>query len=71
MFSFLVGIQDLNGVLLPVTLFFLWRLSSDGELMGRWRNGRLFSALAGLTIVCVSALSLALITVAVARVLGI
>ena len=70
-FSFLVGIQDLNGVLLPVTLFFLWRLSSDGELMGRWRNGRLFSALAGLTIVCVSALSLALITVAVARVLGI
>ena len=69
--SFLVGIQDLNGVLLPVTLFFLWRLSSNGELMGRWRNGRIFSALAALTIVCVSALSLALIVVAVGRVFGV
>lgn len=69
--SFLVGIQDLNGVLLPVTLFFLWRLSSNGELMGRWRNGRVFNALATLTIVCVSALSLLLIAVAAGRVFGV
>jgi Mn2+/Fe2+ NRAMP family transporter len=69
--SFLVGIQELNGVLLPVTLFFLWRISSNRELMGRWRNGRLFSALAALIIVAVSALSLALIVVALGRVFGV
>ncbi|HEY5479757.1 MAG TPA: Nramp family divalent metal transporter [Gaiellaceae bacterium] len=68
--SFLVGIQDVNGALLPITLFFLWRLSGNGELMGRWRNGRIFGALAALTIVCVSALSLALIVVALGRVFG-
>jgi len=69
--SLLVGIQDVNGVLLPITLFFLWRLSSNDELMGRWRNGRIFSALAALTIACVSALSLTLIVVALGRVFGI
>ena len=66
--SLLVGIKELNGVLLPITLFFLWRISSNHELMGRWRNGRLFSALAALIIVAVSALSLALIAVALGRV---
>jgi Mn2+/Fe2+ NRAMP family transporter len=69
--SLLVGIQELNGVLLPITLFFLWRISSNRELMGRWRNGRLFSVLAALIIVAVSALSLALIAVALGRVFGI
>jgi NRAMP (natural resistance-associated macrophage protein)-like metal ion transporter len=69
--SLLVGIQDVNGILLPITLFFLWRLSSNAELMGRWRSGRLFSALAALIIVCVSALSLTLIVVALGRVFGI
>jgi NRAMP (natural resistance-associated macrophage protein)-like metal ion transporter len=70
-FSLLVGIQDVNGILLPITLFFLWRLSSNDELMGRWRNGRIFGALAALTIVAVSALSLLLIAVALGRVFGI
>jgi Mn2+/Fe2+ NRAMP family transporter len=54
-----------------VTLFFLWRLSGNHELMGRWRNGRIFGALAGLTVVCVSALSLLLIVVALGRLFGI
>jgi NRAMP (natural resistance-associated macrophage protein)-like metal ion transporter len=70
-FSLLVGIQDVNGILLPITLFFLWRLSSNAELMGRWRSGRLFSALAALIIVCVSTLSLTLIVVALGRVFGV
>jgi len=69
--SLLVGIQDVNGILLPITLFFLWRLSSNDELMGRWRNGRIFGGLAALTIVCVSALSLTLIVVALGRIFGI
>lgn len=69
--SSLVGIQDLNGILLPITLFFLWRTSSNRELMGRWRNGRLFNALAALNVVAVSALSLLLIVVALGRVFGV
>ena len=44
---------------------------SGGELMGRWRNGRIFSALAALTIAAVSALSLLLIAVALGREFGV
>ena len=68
---FLVGIQDLNGVLLPVTLFFLWRLASDRELMGARQNGRALKTLAALIIACLSALSLLLIAVAAGRVFGV
>ena len=39
--SLLVGIQDLNGVFAPITFFFLWRLSSNHELKGEHRSGRL------------------------------
>jgi Mn2+/Fe2+ NRAMP family transporter len=39
--SFLVGIQDLNGVFAPITFFFLWRPSSNHELMGEYRSSRL------------------------------
>ena len=62
-FRLLVGVQAVNGVLLPVTLFFVWRLSASKELMGRYRNGRIFNVLAGATVVVTSALSLILLTV--------
>jgi Mn2+/Fe2+ NRAMP family transporter len=68
--TLLVGVQDLNGIFAPITLFFLWRLSGDRELMGEWRNGRLFNTLAVLSIVCLSVLSLALIVVALGWVFG-
>jgi Mn2+/Fe2+ NRAMP family transporter len=64
-FALLVGVQAVNGVLLPITLFFVWRLSANAELMGRYRNGRTFNVLAGATVVVTSALSLALLTVTV------
>ena len=35
----LVAVQVVNGVLLPVTLFFVWRLASNRELMGDHANG--------------------------------
>jgi NRAMP (natural resistance-associated macrophage protein)-like metal ion transporter len=57
----LVFVQVLNGVLLPVTLFFLWRLARNEELMGEYRNGRVFDAVAGLTVLATSGLSLALV----------
>jgi NRAMP (natural resistance-associated macrophage protein)-like metal ion transporter len=62
----LVGVQVVNGVLLPVTLWFVWRLSASREVMGAYRNGRAFNAVAGLTVAATSALSLILLGVTVA-----
>jgi Mn2+/Fe2+ NRAMP family transporter len=62
----LVLVQVVNGGLLPVTLFFVWRLARSHELMGRYRNGRLFDALAAITVIATSALSLLLVGLTVA-----
>jgi NRAMP (natural resistance-associated macrophage protein)-like metal ion transporter len=61
--SLLVGVQVVNGTLLPVLLIFIWRLASDRELMGDYRNGRIFNAVAGLTVVATSSLSVLLLAV--------
>jgi Mn2+/Fe2+ NRAMP family transporter len=61
--SLLVGVQVVNGALLPVLLIFIWRLASDRELMGDYRNGRVFNAVAALTVVATSGLSLLLLGV--------
>jgi Mn2+/Fe2+ NRAMP family transporter len=62
-FRLLVGVQAVNGVLLPITLVFVWRLSASAEVMGRYRNGRAFNAVAGVTVAATSALSLILLAV--------
>src|SRR5947209_616643 len=36
-FSLLIGVQVVNGILLPINLFFLWRLSRNASLMGERR----------------------------------
>jgi len=59
----LVFVQVINGVLLPVTLYFIWRLSSNRELMGNYANSRLWSILAGATVLVTSALSISLLAV--------
>jgi len=59
----LVGVQVVNGVLLPITLFFVWRLASNTELMGEYVNGRTFNVLAGATVLATSTLSLLLLGV--------
>jgi Mn2+/Fe2+ NRAMP family transporter len=64
----LVGVQVVNGALLPVLLVFIWRLASDRELMGEHRNGRVFNVLAGLTVLATSALSITLLAVTLASV---
>jgi Mn2+/Fe2+ NRAMP family transporter len=60
-FKLLVFVQVVNGVLLPVTLFFVWRLSRNQELMGQYRNGRLFDLVAAATVFGTSALSIVLL----------
>lgn len=59
----LVAVQVVNGALLPVTLFFVWRLSWNRELMGEHANGRTFNILAGATVLATSTLSLLLLGV--------
>jgi Mn2+/Fe2+ NRAMP family transporter len=63
--SLLVGVQVVNGALLPILLVFIWRLASNRELMGEHRNGRVFNVLALLTVVATSALSLLLLAVTI------
>ena len=53
-------------MLLPVTLFFVWRLARNEELMGEYRNGRVFDAIAAVTVVATSGLSLVLVGLTVA-----
>jgi len=62
----LVGVQVVNGALLPITLFFVWRLASSRKLMGEYANGRTFNVLAGATVVATSALSILLLGITVA-----
>src|SRR5579862_5797612 len=50
-------------VLLPITLFFVWRLASNRELMGGYANGPVFNVLAAATVLATSALSLLLLGV--------
>jgi Mn2+/Fe2+ NRAMP family transporter len=60
-------VQAVNGALLPVTLFFVWRLSSNRELMGEHANGRTFNVLAAGTVLVTSALSVILLVVTLAQ----
>jgi Mn2+/Fe2+ NRAMP family transporter len=69
-FSLLILVQAVNGVLLPVTLFFVWRLASSQELMGDHRNGRAFNVLAGATVIATSTLSILLLAVTIGGVSG-
>jgi len=61
--TLLVAVQVVNGVLLPITLFFVWRLAANRELMGDYANGRTFNVLAGATVIATSTLSLLLLGV--------
>jgi Mn2+/Fe2+ NRAMP family transporter len=58
-----VKVRVVNGALLPILLVFIWRLASNTELMGDYRNGRIFNVIAGLTVLATSALSITLLVV--------
>ena len=59
--SLLVGVQIVNGALLPIILVFIWRLSRSAEVLGEHRNGRLFDLLAAGTVLWTSVLSVILL----------
>jgi hypothetical protein len=66
----LVAVQVVNGVLLPITLFFVWRLSSNRTLMGEYANARTFNAVAAATVAITSSPSILLLAVTFAASLG-
>ncbi|HEY2631722.1 MAG TPA: Nramp family divalent metal transporter [Solirubrobacteraceae bacterium] len=59
--SLLVGVQVVNGLLLPINLFFIWRLSRSRRVMGERRSSGLLDGVAGITVAVTSTLSLALV----------
>jgi NRAMP (natural resistance-associated macrophage protein)-like metal ion transporter len=59
----LVGVQVVNGLLLPINLFFIWRLSRSRRVMGERRSGRFLDGAAAVTVVFTSTLSLILVAV--------
>jgi Mn2+/Fe2+ NRAMP family transporter len=61
--SLLVGVQVVNGLLLPINLFFIWRLSRSSRVMGERRNRGPLDVVAGITVTLTSALSLTLVVV--------
>ncbi len=65
MIDLLVGVQVVNGLLLPINLFFIWRLSRSRRVMGEHRSAGLLDGAAAVTVVVTSALSLILVGVTV------
>jgi NRAMP (natural resistance-associated macrophage protein)-like metal ion transporter len=64
--SLLVGVQVVNGLLLPINLFFIWRLSRSELVMGDQRSRGPWDWVAAVTVVFTSALSLVLVAVTLA-----
>jgi NRAMP (natural resistance-associated macrophage protein)-like metal ion transporter len=63
--SLLVGVQVVNGVLLPINLFFIWRLSRSPQVMGERRNRGVLDGATLITVLVLSSLSLALVVVTI------
>src|SRR5581483_8009113 len=63
--SLLVGVQVVNGLLLPINLFCIWRLSRAHHVMGERRSRGLLDAAAGVTVLVLSCLSIVLVAVTV------
>jgi NRAMP (natural resistance-associated macrophage protein)-like metal ion transporter len=59
----LVGVQVVNGLLLPINLFFIWRLSRSEQLMGERRSRGVLDAATAVTVLVLSGLSIALVLV--------
>jgi NRAMP (natural resistance-associated macrophage protein)-like metal ion transporter len=55
--------QVLNGVLLPLVLIFMVRLINKTELMGQWTNSHFYNAVAWISVVLLTGLTLALVAI--------
>jgi NRAMP (natural resistance-associated macrophage protein)-like metal ion transporter len=65
--STLVVIQIIDGIVLPVVVLCLLRLTNDRELMGSYRNGIVFNVIGAVTAVVVSVLSVVLVGLTIVR----
>jgi Mn2+/Fe2+ NRAMP family transporter len=65
--SLLIGVQVVNGILLPINLFFIWRLSRSVRLMGERRSRGLLDGAAAVTVVVLSSLSVVLVIVTIGQ----
>ena len=63
--SLLVGVQVVNGFLLPINLFFIWRLSRSRHVMGERHTRGLLDGAAAVTVAVTSTLSIALVVITV------
>jgi NRAMP (natural resistance-associated macrophage protein)-like metal ion transporter len=61
--SLLVGVQVVNGVLLPINLFFIWRLARSRHVMGERRSRGALDGAAAITVAVTSSLSIALVLI--------
>jgi Mn2+/Fe2+ NRAMP family transporter len=62
----LVAVQVVNGLLLPINLFFIWRLSRNEQIMGERRSRGVLDAATAVTVLVLSALSVVLVVVTLA-----
>ncbi len=63
--SLLVGVQVVNGLLLPINLFFIWRLARSHNVMGERRSRGLLDSAAAVTVAVTSTLSLGLVVITI------
>ena len=61
--SLLVGVQVVNGLLLPINLFFIWRLARSRHVMGEHRSRGTLDGAAAVTVAVTSILSLTLVVI--------
>jgi NRAMP (natural resistance-associated macrophage protein)-like metal ion transporter len=61
--SLLVGVQVVNGLLLPINLFFIWRLARSQHVMGEHRSRGVLNGAAAVTVAVTSILSLSLVVI--------
>jgi Mn2+/Fe2+ NRAMP family transporter len=64
--TLLVAVQVVNGLLLPINLFFIWRLARSTHVMGERHSRGLLDAATGVTVAVLSILSMVLVVVTVA-----
>ena len=63
--SLLVGVQVVNGLLLPINLFFIWRRARSPRIMGERHSRGLLDGAAAVTVAVSSTLSIALVVITV------
>ncbi len=64
--ALLVGVQVVNGFLLPINLYFIWRLARSAHVMGERRSTGLIDGTAAVTVLISSSLSIALVVITLA-----